>query len=991
LLWGDAAVRSRAAASKHLCLRILAWAVLVYLVGIGSATARSASLQDAQGTPNPYYVERIDFEGNRRIRSETLRARIFTREGDPYKPEGLERDFRALWNTNYFEDIRLEVQDSPDHPNGKIIVFYLSERPIIRRIEYKGLKSVNESDVLDAFKDQKVGLSVEAQFDPTKIKKAQVVIEELLAAHGHQFATVKPTYEKIAASNAVKLVFVVDEGPKVKIGKIIITGNHAFSTDKIIRAMKKSRPYGIPLYFTFIPVMSRTYDKDKLDEDLEVGIRDLYQDNGYYKVVIPDPIVQTVEINRGGIPGPLPLPVIGREHGKATNITIKIEEGDRYRMGKLVVRSSDPDKGLSFKRTFLESIFPLHKGDVFSVGKVRTAVENYTKFYGQYGFINFTAIPESDVNEAAKTIDLTLDFDEGKQFTVRRIEFSGNTTTRDKVIRRELLLNEGDLYNNRLWEISLLRLNQLNYFDPIKPENAEVKQNVKNSTVDITLKVKEKGKQSISLTGGVSGISGSFLGLTYQTNNFLGLGETLTFTAQVGTIQTNFQFGFTEPYFLDRPIQTGFTIFDSRFNFDQSRETSLLLGQQVELSPNIAQNYNQNSAGITVFASYPIKRFSFTRLGLTYGFTDTSIQSFSTASTVLFDALQFQQLAGPSALAGIHSSRISPSLSYNTVDNPENPTHGRSYGFQASFEGGPLGGNVKAFSTTVTASYFRPNYHKRNVIAMRVLGSFTTGYGGLEVPPYDRFYLGGEDTLRGFDVRTVSPVAFIPVLSTTTVTYTDPRVLSSTGAPLQVTSPPIPYLAYQIAFPGGDTEALGNFEYRIPIIGRYLGLSLFTDLGASGALLTNQLALSTAGIQNIQSNFTQGAATIGQLQNTSLTQLQNLSPLTLSRTLGIESGTNFKLRASSGIEIVANLPIVNAPVRLYWSYNWHREAVSITAPETLFSVGPLANIYASLPNSVFQSQFICNTCALTSLGANRQLTEFYDPLNVVRLTVSRTF
>jgi outer membrane protein insertion porin family len=967
LLWGDAALRSCLAARKHLCLRILAWALLVYLVGIGSAAARPVPPQDAQGTPNPFYVERIDFEGNRRIRSETLRARIFTRDGDPYKAESLERDFRALWNTGYFEDIRLEVQDSPDHPNGKIIVFYLSERPIIRRIEYKGLKTVTESDVLDAFKDAKVGLSVEAQFDPTKIKKAQVVIQELLAAHGHQFATVKPTYEKIAATNAVKLVFVVDEGPKVKIGKIIIQGNHAFSTDKIIRAMKRSRPYGIPLYFKFIPVLSKTYDKDKLDEDLEVGIRNLYQDNGYFKVVVKDPIVQTVEINRRGLPGP--IPVVGREHGKATNITIGIEEGDKYRMGKLVVRSSDPDKGLTIKRAFLESIFPLHKGDVFSVGKVRTAVENYTKFYGQYGFINFTAIPETDVNDATKTIDLTFDFDEGKQFSVRRIEFSGNTTTRDKVIRRELLLNEGDLYNNRLWEISLLRLNQLNYFDVIKPENAEVKQNVKNSTVDITLKVKEKGKQSISLTGGVSGISGSFLGLTYQTNNFLGLGETLTFTAQFGTIQRNFVFGFTEPYFLDRPIQTGFTISSSRYNFDQSRETSLLLGEKVELSPDIAQNYNQNSAGITVFASYPIKKFSFTRLGLTYGFTDTSIQSFSTASTVLFDALQFQQLAGPSALSGIHSSRISPSLSYNTVDNPQNPSHGKSFFVQGSFEGGPLGGNVKAVSTTVSSTYFRPNYHRRNVIALRVLGAFTSGYGGLEVPPYDRFYLGGEDTLRGFDVRTVSPVVFIPVLSTsTTFTYFDPRVLSSQGTPVQVSTPAIPALSYQIAFPGGDTEALGNFEYRIPIVGSHVGLSFFTDAGVSGALLQSQLALSAPGLQQIQQY---GFA----LPNS-------------NGHLPVVGDTNFKLRASSGIEIVANLPIVNAPIRLYWAYNWEREELSITAPEAQFDQSLLDNLRASLPPGVYNAQILPQILATER---NTQLTEFYDPVKVLRLTISRTF
>jgi outer membrane protein insertion porin family len=521
-----------------------------------------------QETPAPEtpsgqpYIQQIEFNGNHRMRSDTLKARIFEREGDPYKVDALRRDYRALWNTGFFEDIKLSVQDSPDHPGGKIVIFDVTERPIIRRIEYKGLKTVTESDVLDAFKDRKVGLSVESQFDPTKIKKAQVVIQELLAAHGHQFAVVKPTFTRIAASNAVTLTFTVDEGPKVKIGMIVFQGNHAFSSAKLLRSMKHSRPYGIPLYFTNISVLHKTFDQSALDEDLETGVRALYQDNGYYKVVVKDPIVTTVDIDKPGIPGPWPM--VGRKHGKATNVTIPIEEGDRYRMGKLYIRSSDPEKGLSLKRDALQKAFPLKTGDIFSVAKVRKAIEDYTKIYGQFGFIDFTAEPESDVNDATKTIDLTLDFDEGKQFYVRRIEFAGNTTTRDKVIRRELLINEGDLFNNHLWELSLLRLNQLNYFDNIKPENADIKRDTKNGTVDILLKLKEKGKQSISLTGGVSGIEGAFLGLSYQTNNFLGLGETLTFTTQFGSIQRSFQFGFTEPYLFQRPVTSGFTIFDQR-------------------------------------------------------------------------------------------------------------------------------------------------------------------------------------------------------------------------------------------------------------------------------------------------------------------------------------------------------------------------------------------------------------------------------------------
>ncbi len=269
--------------------------------------AAQQSQRGQEGGGPQYVIQRIEFIGNRRIQRDTLLARIFSRPGDPYNEEAVRRDFQALWNTQFFEDVRLEVEDSPDQPNAKILVFYVQERPIIRRIEYKGNKSITESDILDAFKDKKVGLSVESQFDPTKIKRAEVVIKALLAEHGRQFATVKPTYERIAATNAVKLVFNIDEGPKVKVGEIKFVGAKAFSDRKLIRSMRNDRPYAIPLYITEIPVLNKTYDKAKLDEDLGVGVRGIYQDHGYFKVNLSDPVVKITDDVRSGIPGPWPL------------------------------------------------------------------------------------------------------------------------------------------------------------------------------------------------------------------------------------------------------------------------------------------------------------------------------------------------------------------------------------------------------------------------------------------------------------------------------------------------------------------------------------------------------------------------------------------------------------------------------------------------------------------------------------------------------------
>jgi len=311
---------------------------------------------DPQNPPRPpAVIDRIDFVGNRRVRTDTLKARIFSRENDPYNEETLRRDFQALWNTQFFEDVKLRVEDSASNPNAKVIVFEVRERPIIRRIRYENIHSVSESDILDRFKERKVGLTVESQFDPTKIKKAEVVIKELLGEHGRQFAKVTPQYERIASSNAVILIFRVEEGPKVKVGKIKFTGNHAFSDRKLIRAMRHDRPYQIPLYITEINVMHKTYDRDKLNEDLEVGIRGLYQDNGFFRVLVKEPVLENVDTrnNRMG----MPVPIMGKTDGKAVNMTIPIEEGPRFKMGTLRIVSADPDKALSLKVDALKGAF----------------------------------------------------------------------------------------------------------------------------------------------------------------------------------------------------------------------------------------------------------------------------------------------------------------------------------------------------------------------------------------------------------------------------------------------------------------------------------------------------------------------------------------------------------------------------------------------------------------------------------------------------------
>jgi len=950
-----------------------------YATGKEVTEDHSAALPQAAAQQQQFVIDRIEFIGNRRVRSDTLTARIFSRPGDVFNEETLRRDFQALWNTQFFEDVKLRVEDSPNRANGKIIIFEVKERPQIRRIRYDGIHSISESDILDRFKERKVGLSVESQFDPTKIKKAEVVLKELLAEHGRQFAKVTPQYERIASSNAVILVFKIEEGPKVKVGKIKFKGNHAFSDRKLIRAMRHDRPYAIPLYFWYIPVLTKTYDREKLSEDLEVGVRGLYRDNGYFKVSVGEPVLENIDTTHSRLGVPL---VTGKGHGKAVNITIPIEEGERYRMGTLKIVSADPDKALSLKVDALKAAFPLKQGDIFSTEKVRKALETYGKIYGEYGFIDFTPEPDTEIDEEKKIINLTMKFDEQKQYFVRRIDFSGNTTTRDKVIRRELMIDEGQLFNKRLWELSILRLNQLDYFDKIEADKAAEIKRSKEGTVDINLKLKEKGKQSIGLQGGVSGLAGSFIGLTYQTNNFLGLGETLTFSAQFGDLSRSFLFGFTEPYLFDRPISSGFTIFSSRYKFDQARQAALLTGQSVSINPQFIQNYNQDSTGFTLFASYPVRKLSFTRIGLQYGLTRTNITAFNDASKLLFTQVQFRSIAGPSALNGIVSSTITPTITYNTVNNPINPTGGKSYFYSLGFSG--LGGNVKSITNVVDWKYYHPINKHRNVLGLHASGAFITGYGGGEPPPYSRFYMGGESDIRGFDIRSITPVTFIPVATSQQFTFTCGTCLNGFGQPTQRTVS-VPVLGYTITFPGGDTQGYGNVEYRIPIIGNTFQTVLFFDGGTNGILRKGALRLDPTGFDSLQTSFPNAVSS---------------GALDANRQLGIAPNTNFRLRGSTGIEFVVQLPIIQAPFRVYYAYNIHRLHSQLLAPPDFIEnseicdpslgdkCGTLGRLPATLPPDVWRFQV---RPTIEQLLKNPGSLNYFEPARTFRFTVSRTF
>ncbi len=232
----------------------------------------------------PEVISEIRVLGNRKIPKETILARLFSRIGDPYDAATVERDFNSLWNTGYFQDVRIEREDTP---KGVILDIFVREKPTIRGINYTGLNAVSLSDVLDRLKKEKTGFTEESQYDPTKLARVITVLQELLAEHGHQFAKITPVVKTIPPAS-VQVDFKVKEGPTVKVGNIEFTGNENVSSRLLRASMKNLKPIGIPDSIFLENLFAKTYDASKLEEDSE-RVRTAMQNKGYFRAVVGEP------------------------------------------------------------------------------------------------------------------------------------------------------------------------------------------------------------------------------------------------------------------------------------------------------------------------------------------------------------------------------------------------------------------------------------------------------------------------------------------------------------------------------------------------------------------------------------------------------------------------------------------------------------------------------------------------------------------------------
>jgi len=846
-------VGMRTIRSGKICAaRVAYWAILVCCLS-GLLLIDEVRAQDTKDR-----IEDVVVVGNRRIRESTIFYYIQTQKNGPYDEAQILRDYRSLLNTNFFEDLTVKRRQGE---TGVVVIFEVRERALVRAIEYEGMNSFKESDVLEKFRDMRVGMTVDSPFDPSKMPKARRAFRSLLDENGKPLGRVEVEVEEITSSS-VKVLFKIDEGPKVRIGKIGFEGNTVLGDKELRSALELNKERSPVTVFKG----SDKYIKEKLEYDVQVNMLEKYRAIGYIQAKAGDPVVEIVEAPRG--------PFLGlRKTKQQYYVTIPIEEGEEHYCGKLEIEGAE-----NFSPKVLSLLYGVVEGEILDYVSLKESNASVKKLYSTRGFLDMEAIPEVEIKDD-RTVDITISIVEGKQYIVDEIEFSGNTRTRDKVLRREMFIEEQQPFNGTLLEHSIIRLNQLGFFERIEEEHYEVIKKPDEGSADVVVAIKERSQQSIGVHGGVSGYSGTFFGVNYTTNNFRGLGQEISVNLTTGTRTSNYMLRFTDPYFRNSRVSLSASLYNQRYRFDTFAASYGLINPKdsVEL-------FTRGQNGFDVGASYPLGKW--THFGVGYGLSDIKIYDMDPTieGAALNQLVGFTPGGDPDmARTGIIRSEIRPSLTRNTKNSFFNATAGSSISLSVPVAGGPLGGTFNMVSPYVEFQQFYPDRWMsggRNTLAFRIQARHVWPYGTLKngmpmtVPFFERIFSGGEFTLRGFDIRSVSP------LGVTTVYHTTPAgdaiIDPLTGEP-GYTNSLIPV--------GGDTSVIGTVEYRIPIAGP-LTLNGFLDIGTSTVLRKSNLNL--------------------------------FGPDTKVELL---DHTNSVLRASTGVELQFLLPVVNQPFRLIFAYN----------------------------------------------------------------------
>jgi outer membrane protein insertion porin family len=719
-------------------------------------------------------------------------------------------DHKRLWATGFLHDLSIDVQDYTFSNGvvGKLVTYNMEERERVKIVTYEGIKPIGDRAKVDeALRARTIELRLDSFLDNGTIRRVETVLRELMAEKGFTNAMVTHTVTPVAGGpRLVNVTFNVTEGPKIKIRNVEFLGNVEKSDGTLRRKMKDNKA---PNPFWGWITRGGTYQEAKFETDADL-IQAYYRNEGYVQAQIGQPEIKVLENSRDG-------------KTQWIQLRIPVTEGQRHRVGSFTI-----DGNTVVKSEALAPLFKVRVGDWYNEKDVRDGLIKAREIYGAGGYMEFTGFPDLAFPDAANaavpeallavpeagqapTVDVTMRLQEGKQYFVNRITFVGNTTTRDNVIRREMRLIEGSVFNTEALKYSVRRLNQLGYFEQINEQDQNAQKVEKtpgrDGMVDVTLNLKEQNRNQLTFGAGVSQYEGVFGQLAFQTANFLGRGESLTVSLTAGDRAQNYQLAFTEPFLFDRNITGGFDVYKRSLHY---------IGY-----------YTQKSTGGNLTFGFPVADFS--RIFINYAYESVRMADLNEAfldPNCIFDvegnfdpngcsnidlgdlegsglseevrlSLQRNPFIFDSLLLGAGGrrtvSKVIPTFVHNTVDNPIFPNVGKR--ITLSIDLAMLGGNTQFYKPTAELIKFW-RHTARTSFGIRGQTQFIAPVRNTTtLPIFEKLFMGGEYTIRGFDIRSIGPA--------------DP----TTGLVL-----------------GGNKSFLFNAEYMVSIVSQ-VRLIFFYDAG----------------------------------------------------------------------------------------------------------------------------------------------------------------
>jgi outer membrane protein insertion porin family len=592
-------------------------------------------------------------------------------------------DIKSIYKMGYFDDVTAEMEPQE---GGIKLIYAVKEKPTIVKLDFQGNKEIE-----DAKLKEKIAVTVGSIADTTLIQDNAQKLELFYEDEGYWLAKIVPIVNRIG-ENEVSLTYQIEEGGKVRIKKIIIKGNKVMSSSQIKKVMKTSE-WSI---FSFIS-SAGYYKRETVSADLE-SIKDLYFNHGYIKASIANPDIKITD---------------DKDNKKGMTITIEIFEGEQYKIASISVSGNKAYSEADLRKKIISV-----PGAIFSKETLKKDISGMTDLYTQHGYALANVYPDLVPDEATKTVRVTYKVEEGEIYHLGRIEITGNVKTKDKVIRREVRLDEGDEFNSALLKRSYERLNNLNFFESVE---LVPKPRYEEKLLDIDVKVKEKATGFVSVGGGYSSVD-RLIGMAEITQgNLFGNGQQVKLKGELGSRSTFYELSFKDPWFMDMPIA---------FNADIYYNTRKFIDYE-KRGPGLGFGFGKT------FAEYWSANIS-------YNFERPTIYGVALATA---DQLILQQVGTKT------TSSITPTLTRDTRDNYLDPSRGSRNSVYVTFAG--LGGSNSFIKGVADSAWFFPLGNTSFMLRGRV--GYGTALFNRDFPLYERFYVGGINTVRGLGFGDAGP------------------------------------------------------------------------------------------------------------------------------------------------------------------------------------------------------------------------------------------